>query len=85
MPIELETDGGRQSCRISDVSAGGVGLAGVSSLTPGESVRLVVGSARELKGVVAWFKKPNAGIRFSDETPAADPLIAWAASWQIES
>lgn len=82
MPVEIVTDMGRQTCRISDVSAGGVGLKGVSGLSTGENVTLMISSGRELHGVVAWCKGPNAGIRLTGERTAANPLIAWAASWQ---
>lgn len=71
------TASGRTSLiRVVDLSASGMGLAGVPALAIGTIVRIRMSTQRCFIGEVVWCSDARAGIQFSRELPATDPLLA---------
>lgn len=58
-----------------DVSAGGIGLERVTRMLPGEEVVITLTNGRTFSGIVAWGTDEEAGIRFTTQLSAIDPIL----------
>jgi hypothetical protein len=61
---------------IKDISEGGLGLLRVPFLKPGDPVAVELSTGGRFKGVVAWARGEEAGVRFDQPLSASDPMLA---------
>lgn len=64
------------SVYVKDVSEGGLGLLRVPFLKPDDLVTVELANGRQFKGLVAWSRGEEAGVRFFQPLAASDPLLA---------
>ena len=60
---------------VRDVSLGGLGLARMPRIAPGEVVVVELSCGRVLRGQIAWQNGENAGLRFDRQLRPTDPLL----------
>ncbi len=61
---------------VKDVSEGGLGLLRVPFLKPDDPVTVELSTGRRFKGIVAWSRGEEAGVRFDQPLSASDPMLA---------
>ena len=64
------------SVYVKDVSEGGMGLLRVPFLKADDQVTVELNTGRQFKGLVAWSRGEEAGVRFFQPLAASDPLLA---------
>jgi len=75
---KLATDHGEELCILRDISSGGAKAVVYRPLAPGERVLLVLKTAHEIRGHVAWCSDDIVGISF-DRRVAVLELLAHRA------
>ncbi len=71
----LRTAAGEEPVRISNISRGGLCIAGVPNIKIGQPVSIVLAQGRLLAGHVRWAHNGSAGVKFDQILAENDPLL----------
>lgn len=71
-PATLTVDGMTQHVTIRDISAGGIGVEGDTTVAPGDQVNVALGSGVCFEGIAMWNRDGRIGVRLSK--PISSPV-----------
>jgi len=74
-PCIVECKGREMKAALTNISAGGAGVAGVENIAPRSVVVLEIGG-RCFSGTAVWVSGASAGIKFDQPLKDEDPLLA---------
>lgn len=72
---QIRTKTGAFQAFARDISSGGIGLTRMPPLKAGDMVDIELACGRSLRGIVAWSRGEDVGIRFDRQLSPTDPLI----------
>lgn len=73
--IWIESNAGRQSVLLRDISMNGLGISLSSGVKKGMLVAAELPGGRRLKGIVVWAKNGGIGVRLVHPLNPSDPLL----------